>query len=106
MRAELDELRRALDAGPGLQGGTQGLAPRSSGTFQGRSQSMSVTPEGVRVQVSEDGPEGRTTRTYEARSLEELYAAYPELRGGLDVRVEGGAKGRGLGPGAGPGQPR
>jgi len=36
----------------------------------------------VRLEVTEDGPDGRTTRTYEAPTLEELYAAHPELKGG------------------------
>ena len=54
--------------------------PRSGGLFQGRSESLSVTPDGVRLEVEEDGPDGRTTRTYEARTLDELYTAHPELK--------------------------
>jgi hypothetical protein len=57
-------------------------APRTGVHFQGRSESLSVTPDGVRLEVEEDGPDGRTSRTYEARTLEELYTAHPELRPG------------------------
>lgn len=56
--------------------------PRTGTHFQGRSESLSVTPDGVRLEVEEDGPDGRTSRTYEARTLEELYTAHPELRPG------------------------
>jgi hypothetical protein len=56
--------------------------PRSGVHFQGRSESLSVTPDGVRLDVEEDGPNGKTSRTYEARTLEELYSSHPELRPG------------------------
>jgi len=75
LRTELER----LDALLGTPADPQ-RAPRGGAAFQGRSERLSVTPDGVRLEVEVDGPEGRTSRTYEARTLEELYAAHPELR--------------------------
>jgi hypothetical protein len=110
LRARMDELQRRLDARHGGRGGVgqggdgtdaekgsnagpltpvplkpgtrgHGAAPKGFGSFHGRSQSMTLGPDGVRVEVTEDGPGGRTTRTYEAKTLEELYEMHPELKG-------------------------
>lgn len=87
LRARMNELQRQLD---GVRGGSNAgpLTPPATrggqggfSTFQGRSQSMTVGPDGVRVEVTEDGPDGRTTRKYEAKTLEELYQMHPELKG-------------------------
>lgn len=55
--------------------------PSSSGgmQMQGRSFSMETTPDGVKVRVETEGPDGTQTQEFEADSLEDLQATHPEL---------------------------
>ncbi len=90
LRTELERLDALLGGGafgPSEDGAQHDPEPgRPQGSprarFSGRSQSLSVTPEGVRLEVEDDGPDGRTSHTYTAKTLEELYRAHPELRPG------------------------
>ncbi len=49
--------------------------------FQGKSVRVSRTPEGVRVVIAEQGPDGLEQREFEGESMEALREAHPELRG-------------------------
>ncbi len=73
LRRQMDELRRQLDEGirlPGF-GGTPGLG---SGT------SISITPDGVRVEVQEIDENGeRSSQVFEAPDLETLRREHPEI---------------------------
>jgi S1-C subfamily serine protease len=71
----------------------QGLAPLpplTPGTVERQSRSFSLesTPDGVKVRVEKEGPDGTETEEYEAESLEALKAAHPELfqAGGLGLQ--------------------
>lgn len=86
-RRRMEELLEEL----GTRDPLAGMAPFLGGRSESRSHSMRVTPEGVEVEIEETGDDGETTRkTYRAESLEELYAAHPELRQRLDVDVQEG----------------
>ncbi|MGK0480838.1 MAG: hypothetical protein ACJAQ3_000806, partial [Planctomycetota bacterium] len=45
------------------------------------SMSVQATSDGVRVEITEQGPGGPTTRIYEAPSMDALLEANPELKG-------------------------
>lgn len=62
-----------------------------------RSESYRIesTPDGVRVEVREKKDGKEEVKTYEGKSLEELYAQYPDLRGQLGLADP---KDGGLGP--------
>ena len=49
--------------------------------FEGKSVRVTRLPDGVRVVISEQGPDGLETREYEAPTMEALRAEHPELRG-------------------------
>jgi len=93
-----DDLQREFDrlgAGP-LPGlprgganspGTPG-SPGTSARSQSQSYSMQITPDGVKVEVSEDVNGKRETKTYTAKDQDELYTAHPELRDQFGARVQ------------------
>jgi hypothetical protein len=56
--------------------------------MQSKSYSMQVDPDGVKVEVSQDVNGKKETQTYTAKSLDELYAAHPELKDQLGVHVD------------------
>jgi hypothetical protein len=55
---------------------------------QSQSYSLQVSPDGVKVEVSEDVNGKQETKTYTAKDLDELYAAHPELRDQFGARVQ------------------
>jgi membrane-associated protease RseP (regulator of RpoE activity) len=57
---------------------------------------MRVEPDGVKVEVSEDVDGKKETKTYSAKTLEELYAAHPELRDQFGMHIEVGPGSSGL----------
>lgn len=65
------------------------VAPSPGRAFQeSQSYSLQVTPDGVKVEVQENVDGKLDTKTYEAKTLDELYAAHPELKDKLGPRVE------------------
>jgi hypothetical protein len=52
-------------------------------TFSSSSVSISEGPDGVRVELTEDQGQGREVFTYEAKSMDALLKAHPELRAKL-----------------------
>jgi hypothetical protein len=87
--------------GLGLQfrGGSQGRWNLPSGAAEehsSRAVELSITPDGVRCKVTEEVDGEERTSEYEAKSMEELLAAHPEL--GETLQVEGGDHGLGLAP--------
>jgi hypothetical protein len=53
------------------------------------SSQIEITPDGVKVRVTEDVDGQQKTEEYSAPSLEELYAAHPQLRERLGVDLRG-----------------
>lgn len=78
-----------------------GAAPlwRQPGAQAQRSNSsqIEITPDGVKVRVTEDVDGEQKTEEYSAPSLEDLYAAHPQLRERLGVDLRG-ADAREFGP--------
>jgi len=85
-----DDFQKRLDQ----QGSGGGLMPRTfsapggSRQQQQQSYSMQVTPDGLKVEVEENIDGKIEKKTYEAKTLEELYDAHPELKGKVGARVE------------------
>jgi len=73
--------------------GPWGAAPlwRQPGASTQRSNSsqIEITPDGVKVRVTEDVDGEQRTEEYSAPSLEDLYAAHPHLRERLGVDLRG-----------------
>lgn len=73
--------------------GPWGTAPfsRQPGTQAQRSNSsqIEITPDGVKVRVTEEVDGQQKTEEYSASSLEELYAAHPQLRERVGVDLRG-----------------
>lgn len=97
--ARLDDMQRQFgdldqmfeDMQRRLHQGWQGqpAAPSPGRTFQeSQSYSMQVTPDGVKVDVQEKVDGRIETKTYEAKTLEDLYEAHPELKDKLGARME------------------
>ncbi|MEL6427945.1 MAG: hypothetical protein AAFZ87_03655 [Planctomycetota bacterium] len=80
LQRRLEEMQRELDA---LLGQGPGGLPRAGRGLQRRVSGVSVRrgPNGVYVEVTEEGPDGFETNTYEAPSMDALLEAHPELRG-------------------------
>ena len=64
------------------------------GSGSGQSMQMNVGPDGVKVQIQQKGADGKSeTKTYEAPSLEEFKAKYPDVArqyldgGGMGLRL-------------------
>jgi len=73
-----------------LQRSFGGLAPTphaGGARSHAKSYSLRSSPDGVQLEVKEleDGRE--QTKTYEAKTLEELYDAHPELRSEVDLQI-------------------
>ncbi len=88
-----EDLQRQMDhtfqglPGPGRFAPSQ---PGQQGGFsnsESKSYSMQVDPDGVKVEVSQDVNGKKETQTFTAKTLDELYAAHPELRDQLGVHV-------------------
>lgn len=84
LQQELDRL--GVGAWPGMPR-AGAVPPGASGQSQAQSYSLQMTPDGVKVEVSEDVNGKRETKTYTAKSLDELYEAHPELRDQFGARV-------------------
>lgn len=74
--------------------GPWGAAPlwRQPGAATQRSNAsqIEITPDGVKVRVTEEVDGEQKTEEYSAPSLEDLYAAHPQLRERLGVDLRGG----------------
>lgn len=78
--------RDEMNGGRARGGGSQALpapSPNASQRMSTRSSSMSMesTPDGVRVEITEDDGSGPSTKVYEAPSIKLLLEAHPELKG-------------------------
>ena len=81
IEAQLDALRSGAGHGRGLRPVDPGPAAPGVQTFtRGSSMSVSMTPEGIRVEITEDDGSGPETKTYEAPNKEALLEAHPELK--------------------------
>ncbi|MFT5731847.1 MAG: hypothetical protein ACJA2W_000095 [Planctomycetota bacterium] len=79
MRKRTEEIRKQIEElhvsnSPAPRGGARALSSSSS-------MSVQATSDGVRVEITEQGPGGPTTRIYEAPSMDALLEANPELKG-------------------------
>jgi hypothetical protein len=79
-----EDFERRLQARPGWLG----VAPRAGIREEHQSYSMQVTPDGVKVEIEENVDGKLEKKTYEAKSLDELYDAHPELKDKIGGRVE------------------
>ncbi len=83
LEKRVEEMRRRMnDARTGqFNPGTGGftVTPRG-GMSRSSSTSVSITPDGIRVEVIEDNGDGPKKTTYEAPSKEELLELHPELK--------------------------
>ena len=62
-------------------------APGGTAQRSAQSYTLRVEPDGVKVEVQEEVDGKTEKKSYEAKSLDELYAAHPELRDKLGARV-------------------
>lgn len=87
LQRQMDDFQRVLPhSGFAPFGG--GLAPGGPGAWQAhRGFSMQSGPDGVKVEIEEGEGDERHTKTYEAKSMEELLEAHPELA----ERLQGGS---------------
>ncbi len=81
LQRRVDEIRKQFEASRG--GRQRHVDPDVDVDSQSvrSSISMSMTPGGVRVEVTEDDGTGPSTEVYEAESLDALLEAHPELKG-------------------------
>jgi len=110
------DLDRAFGSGPGVspgQGFSPGQSPSPGQSFapgqngsnrpgatatppgaglhrQAQSYSMRMGPDGVTVEVQENVDGKQETKTYTAKTLDELYDAHPELRDRMGLRMRTG----------------
>lgn len=98
-RARLDDLHEQFgdldrmfeDLSRQFHQGFGGLTPLPRGQQTHREESiysLQVTPNGVKVEVEEDVDGKVEKKTYEAKTLEELYEAHPELKDKIGAKVE------------------
>ncbi len=78
LRQRMGEWRREIE--DGRRSGARSATPGQAMT-QSSSMSVETTPEGVRVEITEDDGSGPATRVFEAASMEALLQAHPELKG-------------------------
>lgn len=101
LRSRFDDLERRFDGMDSLfedvqremeralQGGASSTpAPGGAARKSAQSYSMQVGPDGVKVEVFEDVDGKSESKTYTAKTMDELYAAHPELRDRLGARVD------------------
>ena len=96
LERSMAELRKSLGDLEGMRGSF-----RSEGRGSGRSQSMSIGPDGVRVEITETDADGKKdTKVYEAEDMEAFREKYPGVlgEGGMNFgfRVGGVRIGDGL----------
>lgn len=83
IQKEVERIEAQLDAmrnGPGQPGNP---APGAQSFRSSSSMSVSMTPDGIRVEITEDDGSGPETKIYEAESKEALLEAHPELKNRL-----------------------
>lgn len=80
LRAEMDALRRGAFSTPRALPGLPPGSFQSSHGFR-----FEQTPEGVKVEITEQVDGQDVTRTYEAKTIEELLSTHPELEQHLQV---------------------
>lgn len=97
----LGDLHRRLDSwlrAPSMRSLPQwggALRPGSRSSSQTR---LEVTPDGVKLEVTEDVDGQPTTREYSAPSLEDLLEAHPELKDRIDLQLDADAPALRFGP--------
>lgn len=85
LERHMDEwMRAAPHGGIGLWG-----VPDAWGSSSSNSAQVEITPEGVKVRITEEVSGESKTREYTAATLDELLEAHPELRDRLDVGSRG-----------------
>jgi len=74
-------LQQRLDSwmAPGPRGMFPGFGASPNGASTSRSHSVEISPDGVKVRVTENVDGKETTKEYTAKSLDELLEAHPEL---------------------------
>jgi hypothetical protein len=94
-----EDFERRLNQAPGGMGqNPRSFAPNGT-TQEHQSYSLEVTPDGVKVEVEENVNGKVEKKLYEAKTLDELYAANPELKDKLGAHVDIPAGPHGLWPG-------
>jgi len=83
-----DDFERRLNPNSGGMGFGPQPFTRNGITAEHQGYSLSITPDGVKVEIEENVGGKRETKTYEAKSLEELYDEYPELKNKIGGSVE------------------
>lgn len=81
------DLERRLDELWKLHDGSSGLwaTPQPGGASSSSSAQVEITPDGVKVRITEDFDGQPISREYTAASMEELLTAHPELRDKIAV---------------------
>lgn len=94
LHRRVDEMRRELERGRSADddrgADSETDAARAfdrRGMRSSSSMSLQTTPDGVRVEITEDDGTGPRTEVYEAKSLEDLLKAHPELEGKVGSRA-------------------
>jgi hypothetical protein len=97
LRSRLDDMQRQFgdldrmfeDFERRLNPNSGGMAPftHNGSTDEHQGYSIEVTPDGVKVEVEENVGGKSEKKTYEAKSLEELYDAHPELKDKIGAHV-------------------
>jgi hypothetical protein len=89
LQREMDQAFQGMPA-PGRLGQPGQMQPGQGGfsNSESKSYSMQVDPDGVKVEVSQDVNGKKETQTYTAKTLDELYAAHPELKDQLGLHVD------------------
>lgn len=89
---DLDQMFEDFERRLNQRSGGMGQHPRlftpKGTTTEHESYSLHITPDGVKVEVEEIVGGTQDKKTYEAKTLDELYEAHPELQGKIGNRVE------------------
>lgn len=81
MRRQFEEMRRQHeDMRKRVLGGASPFGPGTGRSIGSSSMSFEMTPDGVKVTITEDDGSGPVEKVYEAPSKEALLEAHPELR--------------------------
>lgn len=92
LQREFDELMQG--------GGANSVLPPGGASSRAQSFTLRSGPDGVEVRVQENVDGKVEEKTYTAKTLDELYAAHPELQGRVQLRMHDGSNGW-FGPRAG-----
>lgn len=103
LQREMDEAFRNMPQPGQMQPGQMQPGQGGFQNSHSKAYSMQVGPDGVKVEVSQDVDGKKESQTYTAKTLDELYAAHPELKDQFGVHVDVPTPGSGgLAPQASP----